>query len=568
MQAPEGIPQIGEVVAGKYQIEEVLGQGGMGVVMAARHIALKQRVAIKFLLPATVKLPEAAARFLREAQAAGAIQSEHVARVLDVGTLANGLPYMVMEHLTGVNLSRHLKMTGPLPMEDAIDFILQASEGVVEAHALGIVHRDLKPGNLFLTRRSEGSPLVKVLDFGLSKMVLGDEPMSEGSLTKTDVVVGSPHYMSPEQVRSLKHVDARSDVWAMGVILYELLTVRRPFEGHTMTAICAAVVADTPIPPRSFRQEIPEQMEALILRCLEKDRERRLASVAHLAQGLAQFASARAAAQVERISRIFSQSASGSKPRADDTAVTNLMALRAARAAAGAPEIGETPPPATAGTLSPFSRSIPSSPSAARANSGPVEAASSSDLSETATLQLPREDSVPDVGRLTGIGWGNTQQAARSRRGARMAVALASATLVVAAGVATWLLVFHQPADPLVPSAAERSAAAAATMDTPSPALLPAPEPATSSSPPPASATAPPTSSASSTSPAPSVTSAPPAAVTTAPEPIAVAAPPQTAAPRATAVRAPARSNPPAPPRPAALKPSGPKKSNPLDRSD
>jgi serine/threonine-protein kinase len=290
---PTPLPKEGTILAGKYLVEKVLGEGGMGVVVAAQHLALRQRVAVKLLQPAAAALPNASARFLREARAMAAIQSEHVARVLDVGADADGTPYMVMEHLVGITLSRLLKQRGPLPVADAVDYVVQAIDAVAEAHALGIVHRDLKPANLFLTTRADGTPLVKVLDFGLSKMSLehgGGVP--EGSLTATDMVMGSPQYMSPEQVRSLKEVDARTDVWAFGVILYELLTGRRPFDADNVLAVCAGIVSDTPQPPRALRPEIPEALEALVLHCLEKKLEDRTPSVAEIAQELLRSADA------------------------------------------------------------------------------------------------------------------------------------------------------------------------------------------------------------------------------------------------------------------------------------
>ncbi|MFT3771206.1 MAG: protein kinase [Minicystis sp.] len=309
-----GLPQKGDVIAGKLQVEDVLGAGGMGVVVAARHLVLRQRVAVKFLLPHASRQPEATARFVREAQAAVAIQSEHVARVLDVGTMADGAPYMVMEFLAGTDLGKLLKRSGPPPIADAVDYVLQAGEAIAEAHTLGIVHRDLKPGNLFLTSRPEGTPLVKVLDFGLSKMTLGDDAVPETSLTASHVVMGSPHYMSPEQVRSLKYVDWRTDVWALGVILYELLTGRRPFTGTSLPAVSASIVLDTPKPLRSLRPDAPPGLEAAVLACLAKDREHRTQSVAALAQAIAPFAPARAWGSVERIVRLATAGAAGAGP--------------------------------------------------------------------------------------------------------------------------------------------------------------------------------------------------------------------------------------------------------------
>lgn len=299
--APE-LPRRGDIVGGKYRIEDILGVGGMGVVVAAWHLALRQRVAMKFLLPAATRLPDASARFLREARAAAAIRSEHVARVLDVGELANGAAYMVMEHLVGKDLLRLLNERGPLAVDDAVDFVLQAGEAIAEAHTLGIVHRDLKPGNIFLTARPDGSPLVKVLDFGLSKME--DEEMSGGCLTTAALVAGSPHYMSPEQLRSLKCVDMRSDVWALGVILYELVTGRRPFGGPNLPAICASIIADTPTPMRALRPDLPETLEAAVNACLEKQLEQRISGVPELSRALSSIAPSRSAASVERISKL------------------------------------------------------------------------------------------------------------------------------------------------------------------------------------------------------------------------------------------------------------------------
>src|SRR5262245_32594102 len=187
----------------------------MGVVVEARHIALDERVAIKFLLPDYARAPEASARFLREARAAVKIKSEHVARVSDVGELETGAPYMVMEYLDGRDLAGVLEKTGVLPIPDAVDYIIQGSEAIAEAHTYGIVHRDLKPANLFLTRRPDGTPLVKVLDFGISKV------QSEGvdKLTKTSAMLGSALYMSPEQMQHTRSVDLRTDVYALGISL-------------------------------------------------------------------------------------------------------------------------------------------------------------------------------------------------------------------------------------------------------------------------------------------------------------------------------------------------------------
>jgi serine/threonine-protein kinase len=300
-----GVPRPGEVLAGKYRVERILGAGGMGVVLAAWHVVLERRVAVKFLLPAAAALPEAGARFLREAKAAAALEGEHVARVLDVGTLETGAPYMVLEYLSGDDLGAVLKARGPLPVGEAVDLFLQVVEAMAEAHARGIVHRDLKPKNIFLTRRPDGAPLAKVLDFGLSKILHAGEGPKDASLTATDLIIGSVHYMSPEQIRSLKYADARTDIWALGVIFYEMLAGRRPFTGESFPAVTAAVIADAPATLAAFRPDIPGAIDALVGRCLEKDPARRVQTVTELARGLAPFGSARAALSFESIARVL-----------------------------------------------------------------------------------------------------------------------------------------------------------------------------------------------------------------------------------------------------------------------
>ncbi|HTA88434.1 MAG TPA: protein kinase [Polyangiaceae bacterium] len=300
------VVQVGQVLAGKYRVEQVLGQGGMGVVVAAMHLQLGQLVALKFLLPHMCEHGEAVVRFSREARAAVQIQSEHVARVTDVGTLESGAPYMVMEYLKGSDLGDVLRLRGPLPIPEAVGFLLQACEAIAEAHALGIVHRDLKPANMFLTQRRDGSPLVKVLDFGISKAL--QETAGGVSVTSTTAVMGSPLYMSPEQVRSSKTVDARSDVWALGVILQELLTGAPTYEAETASALMAMIAADPPTPLRVRRPDAPAPLELAILRCLEKDRERRMPNVAEFARSIAPFAAPEARASVERIARVLGHS--------------------------------------------------------------------------------------------------------------------------------------------------------------------------------------------------------------------------------------------------------------------
>ena len=295
----------GQILIGKYRIERVLGIGGMGVVVAATHVHLEERVAIKFLLPEALYNGEAVARFIREARAAVRIKSEHVARVSDVGTLENGSPYMVMEYLEGTDLSDLVQKQGAMSVDDAVESMLQACEAIAEAHALHIVHRDLKPANLFMIRRTDGTPSVKVLDFGISKISGPPGTASDLGMTKTTAVMGSPLYMSPEQMASSRDVDQRTDIWALGVILYELISGRMPFNADTMPQLCAMILQQSPPPLRSIRAEVPEGLAQVIARCMEKDRTQRYTTVADLAQALLPFAPRRARASVERISRVI-----------------------------------------------------------------------------------------------------------------------------------------------------------------------------------------------------------------------------------------------------------------------
>lgn len=286
---PRELPQRGEILDDKYLIEDVIGAGGAGLVVAARHLALQQRVAIKFLLQPAARDPEAAERLLREARAISAIKSEHVARVIDVGRLPSGAPYMVMEHLAGTDLGRLRRARGRLPPGDAVDAILQACEAVAEAHAMGVVHRDLKPGNLFVVARPDRSLAVKVIDFGLSRA----DRDARGRLTLTGMVAGSPQYMAPEQMQSLKYADHRADIWSIGVILYYLMAGQRPYEGKSIPLMWTAITAGPPPPLRARAPSVPPALDDAVMRCLERDPARRFQSVAELAQALAPFASTR-----------------------------------------------------------------------------------------------------------------------------------------------------------------------------------------------------------------------------------------------------------------------------------
>jgi serine/threonine-protein kinase len=303
------IPRAGEILAGRYEIGEPLGSGGMGVVVAAKHVELRKEVAIKLLYPELIGEAEAVARFLREARLMASLQGEHVTRVYDVGRLPSGAPYMVMERLHGTDLHK-VARRGALPIEVAIDIILQASEAVAEAHAQGIVHRDLKPANLFVTTRVDGSTLIKVLDFGISKLTdagrTGDlEGTFGGALTAPAMLMGTPHFISPEQIVAAHTVDHRTDVWALGAVLHRLIAGSVPFDAADSIACLRKVILDPPTPLRERCPAAPAALEAVILRCLEKDLEQRMPSVAALARALAPFAPARSQLSVERIVKML-----------------------------------------------------------------------------------------------------------------------------------------------------------------------------------------------------------------------------------------------------------------------
>ncbi len=290
MDSRQSLPSVGDTLVEKYRLVGHLGAGGMGVVFAAEHLALQTPVAVKVLLPAAAAAPGAIERFVREARAAAMLRSEHVAKVLDVGTLPTGMPYLVMEHLVGRDLHALLRQVGRLSVQESVEFLLQVCDAVGEAHVNGIVHRDLKPSNLFVTSRPNGGLLVKVLDFGLAKVV-DQRPgsASELTVTTTGEVIGSPHYMSPEQFRSLRKADARSDIWALGVIAYEILCGRRPFDGEGMTGLMVAILQDSPPLPRTWRPDLPPDLERLILRCLEKRPEDRVQSIQEMVNILKMF---------------------------------------------------------------------------------------------------------------------------------------------------------------------------------------------------------------------------------------------------------------------------------------
>jgi len=298
----------GELIGGKYRVDGVLGAGGVGVVVEATHIQLGELVAIKVLQPSAAEDPETVARFEREARASVRIKSDYVTKVLDVGELDSGVPYMVMEHLRGHDLSQVLRDRTCLPVDEAVEILLQACLAVAEAHALGIVHRDLKPANLFLLRRTDGSPHVKVLDFGISKILARPGAIPEASMTQTATVVGSPLYMSPEQMESARYADERSDIWSLGTILFELIAGVPAFEATSMPQLCARILNGSPTCLLDVAPDVPEALWIAVKRALERKPADRYAHVGELARELQPFAPARAHWLVDRIQSVVSAS--------------------------------------------------------------------------------------------------------------------------------------------------------------------------------------------------------------------------------------------------------------------
>jgi serine/threonine protein kinase len=327
----------GTVLQGKYRVEHVLGEGGMGIVVAAIHLGLDQRVALKVLRPELRRMPDVVERFQREARAASKIEGAHVAKVLDVGVLDDGTPFMVMEHLEGNDLSSVRREGRPLPPALAAGYLIEACAAIVEAHGLGIIHRDIKPANLFLAKKRSGKTEIKVLDFGISK--LGGPGEADSALTGSAVAMGSAEYMSPEQMMSARDVDARADIWSLGVCLYELCTARGPFSGASLGDTCAKVIHGAPAPPRSVVPQILPGIEAIILRCLDKDPAKRFASAADLAAALAPFA-VRPAEEASAPGPRFSQpSLPALVPAAppDPSSVTTMALVPAAARSRGIP---------------------------------------------------------------------------------------------------------------------------------------------------------------------------------------------------------------------------------------
>ena len=472
------LPAPGDLVAGKYRIVRAIGRGGMGVVFAATHELLHQTVALKLLLPDVAAHPDAVSRFLNEARSAARIRSEHVATVMDVGLLDGGMAYLVMEYLEGGDLEALLLQNGALSLEEVAHCMLETLEGVAQAHALGIVHRDLKPSNLFRAVRPDGSVSIKVLDFGISKAPREDD----GTATATHAMLGSPLFMSPEQVRSAKTVDARSDLWSLGVIMYRLLTGQPPFTGSNMGEVLAAILTEPHKPIAELRPDVPHAFAKIVDRCLERDRERRYANAAELAIALEPFAGARTDS-VARICRVLGMRAQKSDATAPGAVMSTQLAPEGTAIVAGST------------VLAPQTVALPETPWPASAQASGVA--------------TPETMLGPSSGPWSATGDGKAASSRRRLRAAAVGVAL----VLAGAGALALALRGHSPSSMptsvSAPAATEAPVTAAADLATPAIRLAPtavlAPLPTASSVESPAAA-----SSSPAASHAPSTATAPP----------------------------------------------------------
>ncbi len=554
-----GAPEPGTVIAGKYRVVRTLGSGGMGLVLAAHHLLLDQRIAIKCLTPAALEYPDIVERFAREARAAARIRSEHVARVIDVDEFDNGLPFIVLEYLEGEDLADHIERVGPLRVSTAVRFLLEACEVMAEAHAAGIVHRDIKPANLFIAKQRDKRRIIKVLDFGISKLT--DEPVTQAS-----AMLGTVTYMSPEQLRSAKEVDHRTDIWALGAVLYECLSGVAPFGGTNTAELIASVFSNEPKPLRSLREDLPDGLVEVVERCLRSDPAERFDSVLAMATELGPFAKTEDRASVDTIRRVTGASiapaSSGERnvvvpsgvPVVDDDGfeVTNTMPfshpdmLSERPVSSSGPSSGSITGPSASRSSGRISASLPQAKPASGA-SRPVssktrisagEPSEKPSGSTTAPVEAPSND-------------------ARSSRASRAQAAPAArapiATYVTVAAVAAVVAIIGtralsgDPAPAVTPAPPSTPSGAVTAPVTPPPPSARVEEPT------PTSATTEPTSSAAPTTSQDSS----PAMATGAPRPAPVAARPSaSAAPTAPAASSAASAAPPpATPPPASAQP-------------
>lgn len=340
---------IGETIGGRYEIVRALGEGGMGAVYEARQIATGRRVALKVIHPDKLRTPQLVARFEVEARAAGGIESEHVVQVLDVDyDEAKKIPFLAMELLVGEGLDALLDRHGKLPQELVLRIGVQICRGLERAHARGILHRDIKPANLVLAERDGEELRLKIVDFGLAKVFASsvDEPVAP-KLTATGMLLGSPLYMSPEQARASRDLDARTDVWSLGMVLYELLTGRTAFEGITpLTKVIEAITTQPVAPVRSLEPEVDLGVASAVERALEISPARRFASVSELREALERHLRGEPKIQRRMLDDLPRKERLESRPRANDqtTVVERAGAASAAAPIAGAHVAGPTKP--------------------------------------------------------------------------------------------------------------------------------------------------------------------------------------------------------------------------------
>ncbi|WP_437800574.1 protein kinase domain-containing protein [Sorangium sp. So ce693] len=423
---------MGDVLAGKYRVEQIVGAGAMGTIVAAWHLELDQRVAMKFLHSVPPDGGDPTERFRREARALARIKSEHVARVLDVGSLEGGMPYMVMEFLEGNDLAHEIRARGPLPVVEAVAYMLQALDAMAEAHAAGIVHRDLKPANLFLSLRPDGDRVIKVLDFGISKSLLGIS-RDQVALTQTASLLGSPLYMSPEQVRSARDVDMRADIWSLGVILYEMLTGRTPYDGDSVAQLFHALLYENAAPVAQRRPDVPRELDVVVMHCLAKDRDQRWRNVGDLAAALLPFGPATGHMHVDRARRVLGSSSDIARPSILQTGVPS----GGAQGTGSRPSIPHGGPPFAPGTPSSpsFAPGTPSSPSFAPG--APSFAPTSPSFAPGMPSFVPASPTAPNAETGPTVNsWSNSGHPVRTvRNGARVALAIAVGALLAGASL-------------------------------------------------------------------------------------------------------------------------------------
>ncbi|WP_437977340.1 protein kinase [Sorangium sp. So ce295] len=462
---------VGDVLAGKYRVEQIVGAGAMGTIVAAWHLELEQRVAMKFLHSLRSDGGDPAERFRREARALARIKSEHVARVLDVGSLEGGMPYMVMEFLEGNDLAHEIRARGPLPVMEAVGYMLQALDAMAEAHATGIVHRDLKPANLFLSLRPDGDRVIKVLDFGISKSLLGIS-RDQVALTQTASLLGSPLYMSPEQVRSARDVDTRADIWSLGVILYEMLTGRTPYDGESVAQLFHALLYENAAPVAQLRPDVPRELDAVVMHCLAKEREQRWTNVGDMAAALLPFGPATGHMHVDRARRMLGSSSDIARPSLLHTGVPS----GGAQGTGSRPSLPHGGPPFASGTPSSpsFASGTPSSPSFASGTpsfapgtpSSPSFAPGTPSFAPGMPSFVPASPTVPNAETGPTVNsWSNSGHPVRTvHKGARVVLAIAAGALLAGASLgALFFLRSGLSTDQAQPPAAAAAPTAEAT---------------------------------------------------------------------------------------------------------